>query len=326
MPVNYIVNLIYRHGDFSDVLFTKSSVLEILPSPASGKEVHMQNVLIIGGNRFFGKSLVKKLLGANKQVTLLNRGNSNDGFGDQVQRIRCDRQNPVDLSKAIQGKHFNIVYDQVCYDAKEAIESCEIFAQKTDFYVFTSSQSVYPANQNIVEDSFQPVNYRFETLAAKEADYAEAKRQAEAVFAQQATFPVCIARFPIVVGPDDYTERFSFHLKRIKNGQPIFFPSPNAKISFVEQEFAAEALYRLGEIGVPGPVNIASKEPIRVIELVEFLGELIGKKPEFSKTEVGDNHSPYGIAKDWYMNVDRLEALGLKAKEIKEWIPNLIKQ
>lgn len=50
-----------------------------------------KRVLVIGGNRYFGKRLVSHLLERGDDVTLLNRGNLDDGFGDRVRRIKMDR-------------------------------------------------------------------------------------------------------------------------------------------------------------------------------------------------------------------------------------------
>jgi nucleoside-diphosphate-sugar epimerase len=46
--------------------------------------------LIIGGNRFMGVSLVWRMLFAGHRVTILNRGNLADPFGDRIERIRAD--------------------------------------------------------------------------------------------------------------------------------------------------------------------------------------------------------------------------------------------
>lgn len=62
------------------------------------------NVLVIGGNRFFGRHLVDLLLKEGIGVTLLNRGNLDDRFGEQIRRLKSDRQDPSALKEAIQGQ------------------------------------------------------------------------------------------------------------------------------------------------------------------------------------------------------------------------------
>lgn len=77
-----------------------------------------RNILVIGGNRFFGKRLIGKLIANGDQVTVLNRGNLDDGFGNKVERIVCDRDDVQKLKSSVQNKNWDIVYDQVCFDAQ----------------------------------------------------------------------------------------------------------------------------------------------------------------------------------------------------------------
>ena len=94
-------------------------------------------ILIIGGNRFFGRHLTKSLLNDGHEVTLLNRGKLDDGFDNQLRRIRADRQNESELKTAVSNKTWDLVFDQVCYSAQEARSACKIFEGKTQRYVVT---------------------------------------------------------------------------------------------------------------------------------------------------------------------------------------------
>lgn len=83
-------------------------------------------ILIIGGNRFFGKRLSKNLINKGHDVTLLNRGNFDDGLGGEVKRIKCDRNEDVELEEQLKNLSFDVVYDQVCYDFYQAKSICRI--------------------------------------------------------------------------------------------------------------------------------------------------------------------------------------------------------
>ncbi len=54
-------------------------------------------ILALGGSRFFGKKLVSKLLDAGHSVTVANRGNLDDGFGNRVSRVRTERSISLSL-------------------------------------------------------------------------------------------------------------------------------------------------------------------------------------------------------------------------------------
>src|SRR5690606_30126064 len=139
-----------------------------------------------------------------------------------------------------------------------------------------SSQSVYGEGAGLTEADFDPLNHRFATPADRNADYGEAKRQAEAVLFQENAFPVTAVRFPIVLGDDDYTERLKFHVDRVRNGKPVFFPNLDAKLSFVDSADAAGFLHFLAGHGPLGPVNCCSPEPISLRSLISAIEGALG--------------------------------------------------
>jgi nucleoside-diphosphate-sugar epimerase len=283
------------------------------------------NVLIIGGNRFFGKKLSRALIQDGHNVTLLNRGSLNDGLGNEVTRIKCDRTNSTELQKAVGNSTWDLVYDQVCYTAKEAQEAQKVFDGKVSHYIFTSSQSVYEPNENIDESFFDPYTYNFEKQETKESNYAEAKRQCEATFFDNPSFPVTAVRFPIVLGADDYTERLLFHIKKVMNGEEIHFPDQDAKISFISSDDAAMVLRFLGDQNAAvGPINAAAEKPIALMDFIQIIEEAIGKKAVFADAATNENHSPYGIEQDWFMNVQKLKSMDCTPAPIKNWLKDEI--
>ncbi len=283
-----------------------------------------KNILILGGNRFFGRKLTERLLEQGHKVTLVNRGSIDDGFAEAVTRIQCDRNDSEKLRGLTADQDWDIIYDQICFDYSQAKAACKVFSRNTKKYIFTSSQSVYAAGAYIKEENFDPENHKITKPVSTHENYAEAKRQAEKAFYDFAGFPIVVVRFPIVIGDDDYTGRFLFHLNRIRDGIPIYFPNMNAKISFISSGFAAETLLQLGESELTGPVNAASPEPIELKQFIEILEQKLGKSMVCASEPSESNISPYGIAKDWFMDCGKLNRHGINGKEIKEWLLDLI--
>jgi nucleoside-diphosphate-sugar epimerase len=279
-------------------------------------------VLVIGGNRFFGKRLVQYLLAAKHDVTLLNRGNIDDGFGDKVSRIRMDRS---DISKATAelNQSWDIVYDQVCYDARDAKSACEVFGRNVKKYIFTSTKSVYPSKGPLTESDFDPLTYKYSTEVTRQQDYGEAKRQAETIFFKHMQSPVTAVRFPIVLGTDDYTARLKFHVERIAAGKPIYFPNLDAKIAFINSEDAARFLFFLSERDFKGPINCCSRDPLTLRSLVAQIEEETKEKAVLVSKGEGEE-SPFGIETDWYMVSERAKLLGFECRPHSEWLPGLI--
>jgi nucleoside-diphosphate-sugar epimerase len=282
------------------------------------------NVLVIGGNRFFGKKLVRKLLENKHQVTLLNRQNLDDGFGTQVQRIKCDRKNREALSAAISNRTFDLAYDQVCYEAEDARIAIDVFTGKTSHYVLTSSQSVYQAGSNLTEDLFDPSSYKLTEDANSKTQYAEAKRQCEAIFFQQNKFPVTAVRFTFVVGEDDYTLRLKWHVDRVKSGEPIYFPNGDAKIPLIRSDDAAEVLFTLGTKRSVGAFNASSPHPIKLASLIHTIEQTVGKSAILTNEKSDSVHSPYGVESDWYMSIEKLKSAGVAPLEVSSWLPQLV--
>ncbi len=279
-------------------------------------------VLIIGGNLFFGKQLAAKLLAQGHQVTLLNRGNHDDGFGDRVQRIHCDRDQPLEMARAIGNRRWDVLYDQVCFNARQAEQACEVFQDRTRRYILTSTQAVYGMGKAIGEESFDPQGYQFNDVAQ---DYAGGKRQAEAYLYANAPWPVTAVRLPIVMGENDISARLAAHIACMRSGNEVFFPKLEARLSLIHAPDAADCLELLLDANVDAPINCAPVKPISLAEFKSTLERVLQLPMKLATAPSKDNFSPYGIPADWYMAVDRLAALGHEVPAIEDWLADVIR-
>lgn len=285
----------------------------------------MKKILVLGGNHYFGKKLVKRLLNEGRDVTLLNRGNRDDGFGDKVKRIKCDRHDRASLGNAIV-ENYDIVFDQSCFDYDQAKIACDVINGRVKKYIFTSSVSAYNTyGSSIKEELFDPYTFTFNKKETCESNYGEAKRQAEVSFYKHAKFPVTAVRFPIVLDENDATERLQFHVKKIKNKEPIFFSNIESMIAFISADDAAKALYELSQNEFNGPINVASSEPISLKNCMGEIEEIVGNELILSEEQTVENGSPYNISEDWYMDCSRLEGLGIDLEPISSYLPGMIK-
>jgi nucleoside-diphosphate-sugar epimerase len=293
-----------------------------MSSLCKSKTMTNRKVLVIGGNRFFGKRLVHKLIENGDDVTVLNRGKLADDFGSMVRHIICDRTDSIELKNLLQHKDWDIVYDQVCFDAIEAKAACKIFLNKCQKYIFTSSMSVYGLGSCLQECDFNPYAYNPQIEVTRDQDYGEAKRQAEKEFFSQEKMPVVAVRFPIVMGPDDYTERLKFYVSEICKGHEIYFPNTAAKMSFIHAADAADGLFLLGQNNFSGPINMASFAPILIADLISEIEKVVGKNAIMTSQE---KKSPYGVPSDWVMNCDLSQKLEFRPQEISQWLSSVIK-
>lgn len=285
----------------------------------------MKKVLVLGGTRFFGKRLVANLIDSGAEVTILTRGNSKDDFGSQVKRLVADRKDTESLKQAVGNCDYDIIYDNICYTPEEADHAAQLFSGRIGHYVLTSTLSVYDfADHPLKEEDFDPYRYQVIANDSGEYNYKEGKRQAETVLFSRHDLSVTAVRFPIVLGTDDYTKRLLFHIEHAMKGEAIGLPAPEALISFIHAEEAAQFLKWVGEFKFEGPVNACSNGTISVREIMDMIKEETDKSAPLQLSAGAEHMSPFGIPGDWTMDNSRAAAAGFTFWNLKEWMPKLI--
>ncbi|MHA0855375.1 NAD-dependent epimerase/dehydratase family protein [Paenibacillus sp. CMAA1364] len=287
----------------------------------------MKRALVLGGTRFFGKRLVELLLDEGLDVTIATRGMTSDTFGDRVKRLVVDREDYRSLLTATSDNEWDVVYDNICYSPQDARNACEVFAGKVKRYINTSSMAVYEQGPfEHTESDVNPNTYPIEMGSRLDFDYGRGKALAEAVFAQQATFPVCSVRFSFVVGEDDYTRRLEFHIDRIKEGRTIGVRSIDAKINFISSDEAATLLCWLKDQSITGPLNACSTGEISLAEMIVLMETEVGKPAMIEQYTDKSDRSPYGVKQSFYMRNAKGKEAGFVFTHLNAWFPGLIRK
>ncbi|MFE7229065.1 NAD-dependent epimerase/dehydratase family protein [Streptomyces sp. NPDC002405] len=291
-----------------------------------------RDVLVIGGNRYFGKRLIARLLAAGDRVTVLNRGSSAPPSG--ALHLVADRNDDASLAAAIGSRTFDVVVDQVCYTPRQAATARRVFAGRTRRYVMTSTVEVYeyedsaaPVREEHVDPLTVPVDlelpwHNAEFLANH---YGEGKRQAEAVLAADAELPYVAVRVAHVLGgEDDFTGRLRHYADRIRAGEPISVPVVNHPASYIHvDEIAGFLAWAAGE-DFTGPVNAASHGELTTGELCEVVAtRLPGGRVVFQEVEGGEV-SPFSFFRRHCMDNSRATGLGYGFEQVREWLPRAV--
>lgn len=239
----------------------------------------MKKVLVFGGNRFFGKKTVQKLIQKGYDVTLANRGIHGDDFGDKVNRVKVDRQDARNQGwQEISQTNWDVVIDNICYTKEEAQIALDYLTGKVGQYIFTSSLSVYEGDhEGFKEIDFKPENFQIDPSV--ELNYPIGKRQAEATFAAAPDFPIAILRIPIVLDEDDYTERLHGYIRKTRNEETILFRDLTAQMSFIKGSEVANVMLWLIEEDFKGIINASSKELISMNGLMNWIEEVVKIEP-----------------------------------------------
>ncbi|PYZ99226.1 NAD-dependent dehydratase [Alteribacter lacisalsi] len=287
-----------------------------------------RDVLVLGGSRFFGRRLVSKLIDNGDRVTIATRGNKEDGFGEKVNRIHVDRSDRVAMEEAFRDSRWDVVYDQICFSPDDAAITCDVFKERTGHYVLTSTLSVYEFNDKPLkeEKDFDPYSYPIQKGTRDDFSYGEGKRLAEAVFFQEAGFPVTAVRPPIVLGEDDYTERLHYHVRKVNSGEMIRITNPDTALSFVEAGDLAEFLFWAGSQEIYGPVNASSPDHIRLKELIGIIEETTGRTAVTESPVNDSEQSPFNFPSSAYQDVSLAEASGYKFMQLNKWLRSLVER
>lgn len=279
------------------------------------------NILILGGTRLFGKVLVRNLIERGHNVTIATRGLTQDSYGDLVTRIIIDRENKKSIEKALEGKYFDIIYDNLCYSPNSVRDLCDVIEDKTDRYIIISSSAVYKFNKNIKEEEFNPYIYKVIYGDRNDFSYAEGKRLSEAVVFQNYNIKTVAVRFPVVLSKDDYTKRLYSYVENNILNKSTNINNIDSNLSFISDKEAGDFLAWLSNVDYVGPINAASYGSITIKEIIEYIEKSTGKKMIISSDGINGKYN--GIF-DSNLDISRVESLGFKFNNIKEYIFNLL--
>jgi 2'-hydroxyisoflavone reductase len=225
-------------------------------------------LLILGGTRFVGRHLVAAALARHHEVTLFNRGKHSSAVLPCVETIHGDRNS--DLGK-LQGRRWDAVVDTCGYLPRAVRASAEILSRSAGRYVFISSLSVYAdvsrpgidetapvasltgaqlEEANAIDSSGQPsaVTYREMYGGLK----ALCERAAEEILLGR----VLIIRPGLIVGPDDYTDRFTYWAVRVARGGEVLAPGrPDRYVQLIDARDLAEWTVSMIEREAAGVYN-----------------------------------------------------------------------
>jgi len=243
-----------------------------------------RKILVNGGTQFIGRALVKDLLKAGHEVSILHR-KPRHNMGKKVANLVGDRNDPEALKRALAGKNFDVIYDNV-YDWERGTTAAQVEAtaraagNNLHRYVFMSSVAAYGDGLNHHEgDALAPDDHR--------DSYVRNKAMSERTLFrmhQRNGFPVVTLRPPFIYGPSNPFYREAFFWDRLREGRPIILPGDGRRLmQFVHiHDLIGACLKVLDVADVEGHAfNIANPRPLTQVEAVEAFARAANKEPTF---------------------------------------------
>lgn len=224
-------------------------------------------ILVLGGTRFVGWSVVAAGVGCGWEVTTFNRGMSGTDVAG-ARALRGDRAQMDEVAQLAEAGPWDAVVDTSGYVPREVLAACERLESVTDRYVFMSTVSVYrgwpvePLSEGS-EVLYCPADAGpeyGEDIEDGPTRYGYQKSGCELAVIQ--TFGASrstILRSGVVLGPREYVGRLPWWLRRVASGGQVLAPgSPSRSIQPVDARDLAIFALGAAERSVPGAYNVAA--------------------------------------------------------------------
>jgi 2'-hydroxyisoflavone reductase len=262
-------------------------------------------LLLLGGTRFVGRYFAEAALARGHDLTLFHRGQTNPGLFSQVEEVLGDRDIGLPSGR------WDTVVDFCGYVPRQVRKSAaEIDA---DRYVFISSISVYAdfRVRGLTEDSpvKQPPPGHEGDEEVTPATYGWLKVLCERELDVHRSL---IVRPGILVGPHDYTGRFTYWPWRVAQGGEVLAPGrPERPVQLLDARDLAAWLLKMVEKGKTGIFNAPGPgRALTMGELLETCREVTRSDATFTWVDGNDLDLPLWIPeeKSGFDSVDNSKA------------------
>lgn len=237
------------------------------------------NLLILGGTRFVGRHLAESALRRGHTVTLFNRGQSNAALFPEAEHLKGDRDGNL---SALDGRGWDAVIDTCGYVPRVVRASAEILARTTPFYAFISTISVYADPVLPDTDESAPLKTMADDTVEEITGetYGPLKVLCEQVV--QSLYPdnALIIRPGLIIGPEDYTDRFTYWPVRVASGGDVLVPDAlDSTIQVIDSRDLADFTITLVEARQTGIYNAVGPDyPLTWGKLLETCQQASGGK------------------------------------------------
>ena len=253
-------------------------------------------ILILGGTAFLGRHLAAAALARGHEVTLFNRGRTRPHLFPEVERLQGDRTR--DLT-ALSGGTWEAVIDTSGYTPATVRRSAAALAEAAAHYTFVSSVSAYAEFPLSGIDERAPVRSltaeelaEGERLAAGGAgaapsfgpSYGGLKALCEQAAEDAMPGRVLCVRPGLIVGPYDYSDRFTYWVRRVARGGEVLAPGrPDRQMRWIDARDLARWLVRMAEARRTGVYNATgSAEGVTMEQLLTQCRAAAGSDASFT--------------------------------------------
>jgi 2'-hydroxyisoflavone reductase len=219
-------------------------------------------ILIIGGTLFVGRHITEAAIAAGHEVTVFHRGRSGADLFPGVTHLTGDRN--ADLS-ALAGGEWDVTIDVCAYFPRQVATLAEALGGRGGHYIYISSTSAYktPVSSGFDEDAPLAELADSATEVITDETYGGLKVVCERVAADLfGAGRTTVVRPTYVVGPHDYSYRFTWWVERIARGGHVLAPGPqDGPIQVIDARDMGAWIVSLAERAITGVFHAVSPPP-----------------------------------------------------------------
>ena len=271
-------------------------------------------ILVMGGTRFIGIYLVKKLVALGHEVVLFNRGN-NPSPVEGLEQIHGDRTDPDQLKAKLAGQSFDAIFDNNGRKLTDTQPLADLFKDKVEHFVYVSSAGVYLRSgqmPHVEGDAVDPDSRH------------KGKFQTENYLTEQGV-PFTSIRPVYIYGPQNYNPLETWFFHRIVRDRPIPIPGSGDHLTQLGHiaDLVDAMVAVLGNRTAIGKIyNISGDRYVSFDGLAEACAIAAGKHPSSLKlVHYEPKDFDFGKRKAFPMRVQNFFADIHQAKADLNWSP-----
>ncbi|MFI7080218.1 NAD-dependent epimerase/dehydratase family protein [Micromonospora sp. NPDC049903] len=230
-------------------------------------------ILVMGGTKFIGRHFVIAAERRGHSVTLFHRGRHSTTLFPDAEQVIGDRDR--DLGLLADGT-WDTTVDFSAYVPRQVRQIGAALGERSGRYVLLSSTAVYapPQRYGFREDAPLVALSDPTTEDMTDETYGGLKALCERAASETFSDPL-IVRPTYVVGPLDYTGRFTWWVQRIARGGEVLAPGPqDALFQLIDVRDLTEWLVRMLEAGSGGTYHLA--HPFPPVSFGTMLADIVG--------------------------------------------------
>jgi len=250
-------------------------------------------VLIVGGTRFIGAAVVRRLVRLGHQVTVLHRGRTEAPLPPAVRHLHLEREA---LESALGRTAPDMVVDMVARTERDGTLAAAALAGRVQRVVVVSSIDVYRAYERLCRTAAGPPDpvplgedaplrvtrhpRRAQARGPDDWRHHYDKLLVEQAYSAEPRLPLTRLRLPFVFGPGDYRRRVQALLERMRCSDEIVLGPREASWRCTRahvEDVAAVVVLALTHPDAAGRIyNVGEERALSLAEWFRWVGHAAG--------------------------------------------------